>query len=198
MRGAMTSVLFVLKSEDMGRRKYMEDRHKVVDSFTGVYDGHGGEKVADYVKEKLHETLAEKLQQSNSDVKESLRQTFLEVEVKLHDVDMKSGTTATVCVVHPKTQKEEKDQTLTCANVGDSRGVLVSGDGQTQRVTTEHKAGEEAERARIKEAGGVVWFLGTWRVGGELAVSRALGDLNFKERKAGRGCTAEPSIFERT
>jgi serine/threonine protein phosphatase PrpC len=45
------------------------------------------------------------------------------------------------------------------------------------------------ETARIKAAGGTVYFHGVWRVGGILAVSRAIGDRILKPY-----VTAKPEI----
>ena len=62
-------------------------------------------------------------------------------------------------------------------NVGDSRGILVSNEGRILLATKDHKPSDQAERQRIQEAGGTVLIQ---RVNGSLAVSRALGDFEYK------------------
>ena len=45
----------------------------------------------------------------------------------------------------------------------------------------DHKPNRPDERGRIEALGGEVLFLGVWRVQGQLAVSRAIGDKQLKE-----------------
>jgi protein phosphatase 1L len=47
-------------------------------------------------------------------------------------------------------------------------------------LSVDHKPNSKEERSRIEDAGGVVVWAGTWRVGGVLAVSRAFGDRPLK------------------
>jgi len=81
----------------------------------------------------------------------------------------KSGTTA-ICVLIT-------DKYILFSNCGDSRGVL-SGDGSKPLlVTQDHKPSNPPELERIQNAGGSVMIQ---RVNGSLAVSRALGDFEYK------------------
>lgn len=65
------------------------------------------------------------------------------------------------------------------ANAGDSRCVL-SVEGKNEDLSKDHKPDDELELNRIKNAGGAVT---NGRVNGNLNLSRALGDLTFKENK---------------
>ena len=65
-----------------------------------------------------------------------------------------------------------------CANVGDSRTVLCRRGGHATALSDDHKPSREDEARRIKAAGG---FIINKRVMGELAVSRAFGDAEFKK-----------------
>lgn len=91
---------------------------------------------------------------------------------------------------------------LWAAHVGDSRAVMCR-NGAAVRLTQDHKpvpGGPEA--ARIEAAGGRVDFQHCWRVvspargnrpASGLAVSRALGDISFKEPvRCVRGPLASP------
>lgn len=62
------------------------------------------------------------------------------------------------------------------ANAGDSRTVL-SVKGIAKPLSFDHKPQHEGEKSRIINAGG---FVGSDRVNGNLALSRALGDFDFK------------------
>lgn len=64
--------------------------------------------------------------------------------------------------------------------MGDSRAVLSKG-GKAVALSVDHKPNRLDERRRIENAGGVVVWAGTWRVGGVLAVSRAFGDRMLKQ-----------------
>ena len=89
---------------------------------------------------------------------------------------IRSGATAVLGIVSNSTEGERK---LTVAWVGDSRAVLCRA-GVGVPLTEDHKALREDEKQRIREAGGSVDRKG--RLFGDLAVSRAFGDLSHKGR----------------
>lgn len=66
------------------------------------------------------------------------------------------------------------------ANAGDSRAILVLGNGEALALSEDHKPNRPDERDRIIRLGGHVIFFGVWRVQGVLAVSRAIGDRMLK------------------
>ena len=65
----------------------------------------------------------------------------------------------------------------TQGNSGDSRSVLGI-KGRAKPLSFDHKPQNEGEKARICAAGGFVDF---GRVNGNLALSRAIGDFEFKK-----------------
>jgi serine/threonine protein phosphatase PrpC len=72
-----------------------------------------------------------------------------------------------------------RDGDLIVANAGDSRCVL-SRSGQAVALTQDHKPMDPEEYDRIIKAGG---FVADGRVNGSLNLSRALGDLEYKQSK---------------
>jgi protein phosphatase 1G len=68
-------------------------------------------------------------------------------------------------------------KTLYVANAGDSRCVLCRG-LTTKALTTDHKPTNPDEERRIIDAGG---FVTEGRVNGCLNLSRAIGDMNYKQ-----------------
>lgn len=84
------------------------------------------------------------------------------------------GCTANVCCVTPTH--------IIVANAGDSRAVLCR-KGDTLALSMDHKPNDPKERKRIEAAGGYVENSapGVWRVNGNLNLSRALGDLEYKK-----------------
>jgi serine/threonine protein phosphatase PrpC len=67
---------------------------------------------------------------------------------------------------------------LYIANAGDSRCVL-SRDGKAVPLSFDHKPENEEERKRIEKAGS---YIADGRVDGNLNLSRALGDLKYKQK----------------
>jgi len=80
-----------------------------------------------------------------------------------------AGCTSVVCLV--------TQDTIFCSNSGDSRAVLASKSGKVTELSYDHKPDNEGEFARVKAAGG---FVEDGRVQGVIAVSRAIGDWEYK------------------
>ena len=102
-----------------------------------------------------------------------------------------AGCTAVVAAV--------VERTVYVANAGDSRAVLCNGAGRARPLSVDHKPAAPAEAARIRAAGGFVSsFGGVARVNGNLSLSRAIGDLQYKGNDSlGRHeqvVTAEPDV----
>ncbi|GIZ44167.1 hypothetical protein CKM354_000737200 [Cercospora kikuchii] len=142
-------------------------------SFFGVYDGHGGDKVALYTGEHLHEIVAKQDSFKSKDFEQALKDGFLAIDrAILSDPKYEeevSGCTASVGIItHDK---------IFVGNAGDSRSVLGI-KGRAKPLSFDHKPQNEGEKARICAAGGFVDF---GRVNGNLALSRAIGDFEFKK-----------------
>jgi len=142
-------------------------------SFFGVYDGHGGDKVAIYTGENLHKIIAKQEAFKNKNFEQALKDGFLAIDrAILSDPkyeDEVSGCTASVGII-------TKDK-IYVGNSGDSRSVLGI-KGRAKPLSFDHKPQNEGEKARICAAGGFVDF---GRVNGNLALSRAIGDFEFKK-----------------
>ncbi|PVI07832.1 PP2C-domain-containing protein [Periconia macrospinosa] len=142
-------------------------------AYFGVYDGHGGDKVAQYTGENLHQIVAKQEAFKEGDIKKALQDGFLATDrAILSDPKYEeevSGCTASVGII-------SKDK-IYVANSGDSRTVLGI-KGRAKPLSYDHKPQNEAEKARIQAAGGFVDF---GRVNGNLALSRAIGDFEFKK-----------------
>ena len=92
---------------------------------------------------------------------------------RLGEPECWSGSTCTSVLV--------RDDRLVCANVGDSRALLIR-KGRGVELTVDHRpvgtsSKGRQEMQRVVNAGG--WSVGG-RVCGILAVSRAFGDYEFK------------------
>ncbi|XWS34711.1 hypothetical protein CRYUN_Cryun21dG0061200 [Craigia yunnanensis] len=166
-----------------GKKKFMEDAHKIVSclhgnsnkAFFGVYDGHGGKKAAEFVAENLHNNIFEMLKKSkgNEGKEEAVKAGYLKTDEEFLKQDIASGT----CCVTALIEGED----IVISNLGDCRAVLGRG-GVAEALTTDHKAEQEDERKRIENKGGYIEFhRGAWRVHGVLSVSRSIGDAHLKD-----------------
>ncbi|OWZ24375.1 Protein phosphatase [Phytophthora megakarya] len=190
-----------------GDRAYMEDTSYVSSCkrFAAVYDGHGGAAVSQYLRNQLFSMVSPELAQLDQEIlaenkennvlaKSSRRQkvaTMLRDAV--HKLDQEviaknewkfQGSTAVGVLLF--------EDVLYSMNVGDSRAVLCRG-GDVVELTRDHKPNDPQERARIESLGGrVQWFgyvdaqgepiepYGAYRVNGNLAVARAVGDRDSR------------------
>ena len=85
-----------------------------------------------------------------------------------------------------------RGRTMTIANVGDSRAVLISG-RKAITLTEDHKPSAPAEHRRIASFGGTVTYnTGIARVAGVLAVSRAFGNYTIRNL-----IRADPDVTQR-
>ena len=147
-------------------------------SFFGVFDGHAGTKVSKYCSEQLWGSIVKHLGNSSEpsieEVKKALEKGFIELDEGMRKVtpwstgEDHSGSTAVVVLISPTH--------IFWANCGDSRSIFCS-NGQLGFATMDHKPSNTIEKDRIEKAGGTVMMQ---RVNGTLAVSRALGDFDYK------------------
>lgn len=66
-----------------------------------------------------------------------------------------------------------------CANAGDSRAIIAQGTS-TFDLSDDHKPDNEDEQLRIVAAG---FDVADGRISGKLSLSRAIGDLSYKQNK---------------
>jgi len=128
-------------------------------------------------------------------LEKAIRQGFLNLDDKLRNMpelnrgEDKSGSTAVACLISPSH--------VYLINCGDSRAIFCS-DNQVVSSTIDHKPINQNERERIQNAGGSVMIQ---RVNGSLAVSRALGDYEYKSVEGRGPCeqlvSPEPEIYVR-
>lgn len=194
------------------RRNTMEDVHRIIGalpgapeySYFGVYDGHGGRQIVDFLEEGLETNISNELQQSDdAGVLERLTRAFLITDMHSRRLNITtSGATAVSALLKTNfsASGEIISKMLYVANVGDSRAVIVMSDRDgkennssssgfaARRLSYDHRAEDEDEQRRIKDAGG---FITRGRVLGILAVSRSFGDHGMKDF-----VTADPYITE--
>ena len=180
-------------------------------SFFGVYDGHNGDWAAQYASESLHkylkrEVLTEDSAPDSPDMKRRYDESMISALKRMYlDCDdyilnttasqsRRDGCTAVNVL--------QVGRALFVVHAGDSRAVIAYADGRARAMTEDHKPSSATERRRITAVGGKIEFCGCWRVVADhpikpvraaLAVSRSLGDIDFK-RPTDAGVTAEPDV----
>ena len=172
-------------------------------SYFGIFDGHAGNKCADYLKDNL----IKKITNNNyfpKDIKNAIKFGFQSAEkdflenyaVKNNKVIDKSGSCALILL--------SINNLLYIANVGDSRCVISCKNGRILKdVTRDHKPNYPYEKERIIKNKGNIYqsetpieidvedeedeifknkvILGPYRVNpGRLSVSRTIGDAEAK------------------
>jgi serine/threonine protein phosphatase PrpC/pSer/pThr/pTyr-binding forkhead associated (FHA) protein len=161
-------------------------------SYFAVYDGHGGDKASAYLSQHLHVNIANSIEEISPALNASLKEEetggkgAAEQTDKLVSEAIKEAFNSTDDIFVKTNEFAQHGSTATtalllgnrlyCANTGDSRTMLCRNFSAIP-MTTDHKPSREDEANRIRAAGGFV--IGN-RVMGELAVSRAFGDADFK------------------
>ena len=202
-----------------GRRDYNEDRVSIIYniskpqnfietqtnkwpkcSFFGLYDGHGGNGCADYLRDNLHNFIISE-PHFPSNPQKALVNGFIKAEKNfIRDCEKRSDFSGSCAIVVLIIEKR-----CYVANVGDSRAILSGNNGiKTYALSRDHRPGDEKEYTRILQAGGKIYqteyenkffteldhppnhIIGPLRVQpGKLSVSRTIGDIEAKDPKYG-------------
>jgi serine/threonine protein phosphatase PrpC len=186
----------IVECSTQGLRSSMEDSSVYMSPFlsstsffAAVFDGHVGSRCSNF----LSATIPGELKRGTvakcgtGPNKEVFVDVFGEVDrmwlESAKSPRVEDGSTA-LCVALDGAE-------LVVANCGDSRALLCSG-GSTVVLTKDHKPTDERESERIVKQGGTV--IGG-RLQGQLGVSRAFGNYEFKESNF---LSSEPEIHEVT
>ncbi|KAI3757712.1 hypothetical protein L6452_05255 [Arctium lappa] len=168
MEDAVMVELGFFEDDEKGRRKF---------DFYGVYDGHGGSRVAYACRDRLHKVVAAEMKGGRTAAEmnweEVMVESFSKMDDEVNETDLvgSMGSTAVVAVVG--------DEEIVVANCGDSRAVLSRG-GAAVPMSNDHKPDRPDELERIEHSGGRVIDWNGQRVWGILATSRSIGDKQLK------------------
>jgi len=194
-----------------GWRKSNEDAHiHELDlgdgnSLFAVFDGHGGEQVAMFCERHFPTMLINNEEYKKKNYQKALEEVFMEIDYLLVNeegyelmkdliLDMKRAVRGSTAKLDLQEERETKGipfqagctscvvlitaDSIYCANAGDSRAVISTKAGKCIEMSYDHKPENDEEIRRVKAAGN---FVEDGRVQGVIAVSRAIGDWEYKE-----------------
>ena len=166
--------------QNQGRRSYMEDEGKVIENLNGdpnkilfcLFDGHGGGQVSKYLQENFGNYIKKIL--NCGDYLKGFCDLFKIIDQDIKALNIpKVGSTATIIYI----EKKDNKRILYCANVGDSRCILVKRN-KIIRLSYDHRVSDPKEKQRIISGGGIIV---NERVYGILMLSRSFGDFLTKD-----------------
>jgi serine/threonine protein phosphatase PrpC len=175
--------LSINEFQNQSHREYMEDFtliHPNLDNdpqktLFCLFDGHGGTLSAEICKNNIAQIFTENLSKNNGNIAECFLNTFNELDsLCLKEDCIEIGNTATVIFI------DEKN--LYCANVGDSRAVVIYNESVIN-ISYDDNLKDEKEKNRILKENGVIK---NKKLNGILSITRAIGD--FDQKKNGLIC----------
>ena len=155
-------------------------------SIFGIFDGHGGKKCAEFLRDNLHlylihnENFPSNMERAIQEAFDKIDEDFLLKEAVTNNFILtdNSGSCANVCII--------ADSDCYIANVGDSRAFISKKRGtQLEQLSFDHKPDVKSESRRIRKNKGKI-YKSTLNddvlriLPGNLAVSRAFGNASSK------------------
>lgn len=166
-----------------GKRESNEDSHCIMNNhvnyFWGVFDGHGGKTVSEYLGKHMAPAFLKTIHKDGYKIPQ-IRNIFNNIQNQLI-VDSKKENfniqdVGSTCLVALLTGNK-----LQVANAGDCRAVICHDKGLARALTIDHKPDWSLEKKRIEKLGGKVEHDkedDVYRIM-DLSVSRAFGDLEY-------------------
>jgi protein phosphatase 2C family protein 2/3 len=181
-----------------GIRPSMEDEDFARDglnashlSMFSVYDGHGGFDASKYLRSHFHKYFSATLENSQGDITSSLVEAFHICDRELLQIVKERGLSMGVGSVVNTVIIDEKGNFI-CANLGDCRAIIGLDAREIVELSRDLKPGLPEEIERIVRCGGFV-SSGN-RVNGRLAVSRAIGDFEYKSETGEMMVSSVPEV----
>ncbi|CAF1193933.1 unnamed protein product [Rotaria sordida] len=169
-------------NEDFSKYLMPFDNHLWKDwAFFSVFDGHNGIETAKNAAHLIGKYLLESFNKLQSNIEidiaqfnDIIKKTFIQLDKHLREfIQDNSGSVCIASLIGPKN--------IYLINIGDSRGIIISKDGQVLSSTKDHKPSVRKEQERIRKTGGHITKSGNdvLRVENQLATTRALGDYSL-------------------
>ena len=160
----------------------MEDKGKSILNFNNdsnkalfcLFDGHGGDEVSSYLQKNFGNKMKQYINhRENEEI--NFEKLFKEIDEEFKNFKYYNiGSTATI--IYITQNKINGKKILYCINIGDTKCILTQTTG-SRKLSYDDLSTDESEYNRIINEGG---FIKNGRVGGQLMISRAFGDWEFK------------------
>ena len=169
----------------VGKKRQFEDAYifetRGSVSIFAVMDGHRGKECVQYVKSNLLDMLFEIIPENEQCDDDDLTRCIRNLDY--HCLSFESGSTLACCILQRNIElpdEEDRIDLYKILNVGDSRTTVFDRKNNILMTTEDHKPENEIER--IEESGKKVTKSSSdvYRVDGDLAMSRSLGDRSLK------------------
>ena len=172
-------------------RDYMEDKARAIENLNGdknnalfcLFDGHGGGEVSTFLQNNFYTYMKKHFPFTPNEKLLFFSELFKDIDKKIKEMNyLEVGSTAVIVYI----TKEKNIKYLNCANIGDSRCLLIK-ENEWKRLSYDDRASDKNEYERIIKEGGIVM---DGRVYGQLMLSRAFGDWELKDF----GVSNEPHV----
>jgi len=178
-----------------GLRNYMEDEYVICmkNNIYGVFDGHSGSKVSNYIKKgfintyenMFHELVIDhNLTDIDSLTEKALENTIVKLDTEIFDNCITGGAVGTVIKLN--TDK------IYCTNIGDSGAFIKTTDKKIHKLSEPHALGNYREYNRYVDCIEPIILKSNcvMRTHNGLMPSRAIGDHLYKYHD--KGITEKP------
>ena len=166
------NIFHKLNMEDKGKSiiNYNNDPNQILFC---LFDGHGGDQVSIYLQKNFGKIMKKYINESDNEI--DFNELFQEIDEEFKNCKYyKIGSTATI--IYIKKDLINKQKILYCINIGDSKCILTQTTG-SRKLSYDDLLSDENEYNRIKNESG---YIKNGRVCGELMLSRAFGDWEYK------------------
>lgn len=139
--------------------------------YAGVFDGHNGANVAEFVSQNLDKHLdGVRFETVNDKIYEAFGKVSADLKQQNEREEIKSGTTAIMALLG------FSSDSLVIANLGDCQGVICR-NGRSRPLSNVHSTANIYERERVARDGGVISedSYGSLRVNASTETTRSIG-----------------------
>ena len=138
----------------------MEDKGRAIENLNNdennavfcLFDGHGGGEVSTYLQKNFSNHMKEHFPFTPYDKLLFFTELFRKIDHKLKELNyFEIGSTAVIIYI----TKEKNHKYLYCANIGDSRAILINSN-EWKRLSYDDRTTDKNEYDRIIKEGGIV------------------------------------------
>lgn len=114
-----------------------------VQAFFGVFDGHGGNKAAEYASKNMEKNIMDEVRKGSGEgIEEAVRKGYLATDVEFLKEESSGGSCCATALI--------RNGELVVSNAGDCRVVMSRG-GVAEALTDDHRPSRKDEKERIEK-----------------------------------------------